>query len=250
MDLVNPLREARKVASSLSPAVLTAAQVIRKHALVNVALVGTTVLSGAFVAGNDAGRAYNSFPLMGDQWIPDEILDMNPLWRNFFENTATVQFDHRTLAITTLTSIAVMFARARKASQGLLWENAPRFTRAAITGTMHMSVVQVGLGITTLLLYVPIDLAVAHQVRTSSRMRCALLIFGFDPALSGWFLDSPHSSDYCCAFITLCLSRCTSVKPCYYWSCSCRWCAENYSQVNDNPTRNYRLFTKSNDFRH
>lgn len=37
------------------------------------------------------GHAYNTFPKMGDSWIPDDIFDMEPLIRNFFENTSTVQ---------------------------------------------------------------------------------------------------------------------------------------------------------------
>ena len=36
------------------------------------------------ITGNDAGRAFNTFPMMGDEWIPSEILDMEPKWRNFF----------------------------------------------------------------------------------------------------------------------------------------------------------------------
>ena len=52
---------------------------------------------GAFVAGLDAGLVYNSFPKMGDRWIPQDILDHTPKIKNFFENPTTVQFDHRIL---------------------------------------------------------------------------------------------------------------------------------------------------------
>ena len=52
---------------------------------------------GAFVAGLDAGLVYNSFPKMGDNWIPDDILAFAPKWINFTENPTTVQFDHRVL---------------------------------------------------------------------------------------------------------------------------------------------------------
>ncbi|XP_039801179.1 cytochrome c oxidase assembly protein COX15-like isoform X1 [Panicum virgatum] len=64
---------------------------IRKLAIPVSAVVGITAISGAFVAGNDAGHAYNSFPKMGDTWIPEDIFCMEPFIRNFFENTATVQ---------------------------------------------------------------------------------------------------------------------------------------------------------------
>lgn len=98
-------------------------------------LAATTVLSGAYVAGNDAGNAFNTFPMMGDQWVPDEILEMQPLWRNFFENTATVQFDHRVLALTTLTGISGMYAAAAT-SGAAMWSALPAFTRTAF----HLSV--------------------------------------------------------------------------------------------------------------
>lgn len=60
-------------------------------------LVFVTALSGAFVAGMDAGLIYNTFPKMADKWIPDDILGISPVLRNFTENPTTVQFDHRIL---------------------------------------------------------------------------------------------------------------------------------------------------------
>ncbi|KAK0601615.1 hypothetical protein LWI29_025852 [Acer saccharum] len=54
-------------------------------------------------------RAYNTFPKMVDTWIPDDIFDMKPLIRNFFENTSTVQLDHLILATTTLFSIGALW---------------------------------------------------------------------------------------------------------------------------------------------
>ncbi|MEE6486306.1 hypothetical protein FKM82_014571 [Ascaphus truei] len=60
-------------------------------------LVFLTALSGAFVAGLDAGLVYNSFPKMGERWIPDDLLAFSPTLKNFFENPTTVQFDHRIL---------------------------------------------------------------------------------------------------------------------------------------------------------
>lgn len=53
--------------------------------------------TGAFVAGLDAGLVYNSFPKMGERWIPDDLLAFSPTLKNFFENPTTVQFDHRIL---------------------------------------------------------------------------------------------------------------------------------------------------------
>lgn len=53
--------------------------------------------TGAFVAGLDAGLVYNSFPKMGESWIPEDLFTFSPLLRNVFENPTTVQFDHRIL---------------------------------------------------------------------------------------------------------------------------------------------------------
>ncbi|XP_021665738.1 cytochrome c oxidase assembly protein COX15 isoform X3 [Hevea brasiliensis] len=64
---------------------------VKRLALPASLIVGITAVSGAFVAGNDAGHAYNTFPKMGDTWIPEDIFEMKPLIRNFFENTSTVQ---------------------------------------------------------------------------------------------------------------------------------------------------------------
>lgn len=62
-----------------------------------VSLILCSGIAGAFVAGLDAGLVYNSFPKMGERWIPDDLLAFSPTLRNIFENPTTVQFDHRIL---------------------------------------------------------------------------------------------------------------------------------------------------------
>ncbi|MBI3113854.1 MAG: COX15/CtaA family protein, partial [Rhodospirillales bacterium] len=115
-----------------------------------------TQVSGAFVAGLDAGLTYNTFPLMDGRWLPAEIFAMRPLYVNFFENIATVQFDHRLLAMTVLAATAWFWWWARPAPLN-------REQRLAINLTAAVAVVQVGLGIATLLLVVPVPLAALHQ---------------------------------------------------------------------------------------
>ena len=68
---------------------------MRSHGL--MALIFTTALAGAFVAGLDAGLVYNSFPKMADRWIPTDLWTIEPKWKNFFENPTMVQFLHRIL---------------------------------------------------------------------------------------------------------------------------------------------------------
>ncbi|XP_044228251.1 cytochrome c oxidase assembly protein COX15 homolog [Thunnus albacares] len=70
---------------------------LRRFAKGTGGLVFLTAFSSAFVAGLDAGLVYNSFPKMGDRWIPDDLLAFSRALKNFFENPTTMQFDHRVL---------------------------------------------------------------------------------------------------------------------------------------------------------
>ena len=109
------------------------------------------------VAGIRAGFAYNTFPLMNGAIVPAEILVLEPVWKNFFYNMATVQFDHRLLAW--ILALAVPW---------LWWKIArdARMPRAAHAGAhllLAMLVVQVTLGVLTLVHVVPVPLAALHQ---------------------------------------------------------------------------------------
>ncbi len=119
-------------------------------------LISVTIISGGFVAGLKAGKIYNTFPMMGDYWLPPGIMALEPFWRNFFDNMTTVQFDHRWLAIMTFVVIFIYWLRARKASL-------PARARPAVNALLHTAVLQVALGIATLLLAVPVALGAAHQ---------------------------------------------------------------------------------------
>jgi len=119
-------------------------------------LIFITLLSGGFVAGLKAGFAYNTFPLMNGQVIPDGIFRLTPLWANFFENIATVQFDHRVLATLLFFIIPIFWWRSKQ------FELTPRL-RLGMHFLLGALLLQVTLGISTLLLHVPIPLASAHQ---------------------------------------------------------------------------------------
>ena len=119
-----------------------------------VSLVFIMVLSGALVAGIHAGLAYNTFPLMNGDFVPPEILMIEPLWLNFFTNMATVQFDHRMIAWALMGLIPWFSWR--------IWNETPGARPAAVVLTLWLAV-QVSLGIATLLLQVPVALGAAHQ---------------------------------------------------------------------------------------
>jgi cytochrome c oxidase assembly protein subunit 15 len=115
------------------------------------ALVFVTVMAGAVVAGLDAGMTHNTFPLMDGRLFPQGYFDIDPAWRNAFDNVIAVQFNHRWLGIATALA-AIVFAWRTWRHDGW-WTALPAL----------IAVAQAGLGIATLLLWVPLPLAAAHQ---------------------------------------------------------------------------------------
>mmetsp|Transcript_7675 Transcript_7675/g.19050 ORF Transcript_7675/g.19050 Transcript_7675/m.19050 type:complete len:553 (-) Transcript_7675:242-1900(-) len=159
---------------------------VRGKLLPFAALVAVTATSGAFVAGMDAGRAYNEYPLMGGQWIPEEywaLWDKGYGIRNFFENTAAVQFDHRTLAHVTAASALGLWGWMRYVvPQGAL----PRRALLAMDLVVAVTLAQVGLGIWTLLEYVPVHLGSAHQANALNLFTAVLAaLHALRPATPG-----------------------------------------------------------------
>jgi len=127
-----------------------------RKSLAVAVLTSVTIISGGFVAGLKAGKIYNTFPLMGDDWIPPGTMALEPFWRNFFENMTTVQLDHRVLAISTFLVIIGFWVKARKA-------DLPARSRPAVNALLHTVIFQVAIGISTLLMSVPIFLGALHQ---------------------------------------------------------------------------------------
>ncbi|MGQ0646733.1 MAG: COX15/CtaA family protein [Gemmatimonadaceae bacterium] len=134
-------------------------------ALAVAAMTFVTILSGGFVAGLDAGHIYNTFPLMGSGLVPREYSDLAPVWRNWFENPAAVQFNHRVLALCTLLLAGVAYARERWTRTDL---------PAAWNAVLLAVVVQIGLGVFTLRLGVPVPVAALHQLGAVALLTAAL----------------------------------------------------------------------------
>jgi cytochrome c oxidase assembly protein subunit 15 len=131
---------------------------LRVTALALVVLALVQIYLGALVAGLRAGLIYNTWPLIDGGIVPDaaRLFFETPLWRNFFENTLTVQFDHRMVAYA-LWLVAVLHAAdvARTMRGG-----------SALTGALAVAsvvTVQAALGIVTLLYQAPLGLALLHQ---------------------------------------------------------------------------------------
>ena len=113
------------------------------------------VLLGALVAGIDAGRAFPTWPLMGDGFFPPEPFSITPLWRNFFEDPGLVQFIHRMTAYALFALAIYVWVRAR--------QSANTATRTAFNMMIAMVLVQVILGIYTALYSAPLHIAIVHQ---------------------------------------------------------------------------------------
>ena len=127
-----------------------------KWALGLVALVYLMILSGGLVAGTDAGFAYNTWPLMGTTFIPPGLYGYDPAWLSAFEDITTIQFNHRIFAYL-LTAIIVVFAWRVLHNAG-----AGRVRWAALFLLLALAL-QLVLGISTLLMHVPVSLGAAHQ---------------------------------------------------------------------------------------
>lgn len=144
-------------------------------AAVLTALIFLQVLSGGLVAGMNAGLAHNTWPLMDGAFIPEGLMIANPWWINFFENAMTVQFQHRMLAYGVFV-LAIVTALSLKG-------RAPTGLRH---GLLTAVLVQLCLGIATLLAHVPVSLGTLHQAG-------AVLVLGLAVAL--WHDRSLRAND-------------------------------------------------------
>ena len=114
------------------------------------------ILLGALVAGIDAGRNYSDWPLMAGGFLPPDPLQITPIWRNFFENDGTVQFMHRMAGYLLFVFGIVVWLRGRKSSHP--------DTRFRFNAVAAMLVVQMLLGIVTVLYMAPLQIAILHQI--------------------------------------------------------------------------------------
>jgi cytochrome c oxidase assembly protein subunit 15 len=147
----------------------SAAPIWRRAAEGVIALIGLTILAGGFVAGLNAGLTYNSFPLMDGQFVPAGYAQLQPFARNWFENIAAVQFDHRLLAMATAATVLLLWLFGSRAAL-------PRLARLALHALLATAAIQFSLGVSTLLLVVPIPLAAAHQAGAVLLLTAALVL--------------------------------------------------------------------------
>ncbi|KAL2888416.1 Cytochrome c oxidase assembly protein COX15 [Ceratocystis lukuohia] len=148
------------------------------------ALIFATAMSGALVAGLDAGLIYNEFPMMGLGLTPPaaELWDSfysrradgsDLWWRNMLENPSLVQLNHRILAMTTFSCVLALFAYSRR---GPLAAALPPNVKKGTLGLVHLVCLQATLGISTLIYMVPTHLAATHQAGALALLTGALVL--------------------------------------------------------------------------
>ena len=120
-----------------------------------ICLAFVQILLGALVAGIDAGRAFPDWPLMAGGFFPPQPFSLQPLWRNFFEDAGLVQFMHRMAGYILFAFALVLWGLARR--------SANRNIRAAFNMMMAVMLLQVVLGIFTVIYSAPVHLAITHQ---------------------------------------------------------------------------------------
>jgi cytochrome c oxidase assembly protein subunit 15 len=121
-----------------------------------VGLAFVQIILGALVAGIDAGRAFPDWPLMAGGFLPPEPLSLSPVWRNFFEDAGLVQFMHRMAGYILFAFTIFVWVRARK--------SANEHTRFAFNAVMALMLLQVIIGIITVMYSAPWQIAIVHQL--------------------------------------------------------------------------------------
>ena len=125
------------------------ARLARRVTLAAGVTVFLTLVMGAFVAGLKAGHVYPTFPKMGGFWAPPGMFETSPWWKSFFENPVTAQFTHRVLALASCLVVVAAWGASLRAGvrrQASLWA----------TASLAAVIAQIVLGVSTLLLHVPI----------------------------------------------------------------------------------------------
>jgi len=129
---------------------------ISNLSLASCLAITLTILYGGLVAGLKAGLIYNTFPFMGEQFLPDEWSFYTPMWLNFFENAVLVQWIHRWLAVSTAALVL--------ATSWVIWnQSSQKQMRTTAIIYACIALIQVTFGILTLIFHVPVILGTLHQ---------------------------------------------------------------------------------------
>ena len=137
------------------------------------------IFIGALVAGIDAGRNYVDWPLMAGGFFPPFMFELEPFWRNFFENDGTVQFIHRIVAYLLFIYVIIVWRRSRQSGNDKV-----RFVFNVILMATSFQAV---LGIATVIYSSPLEIAIFHQfgaIVLWVSILCAKFVSGYPPEQS------------------------------------------------------------------
>ena len=129
---------------------------LKRHGWLMLALIALEITIGGFVAGLHGGLIYNDFPFMGGKLVPDDLFFDQPWWINFLERPGSAQFLHRCVAFLVFCAVVNFVLRLTGSALPANLKSRGTFLTLAVMG-------QIALGITTLVLIVPVDVAVSHQ---------------------------------------------------------------------------------------
>ena len=132
-------------------------------------LIFLMILSGGLVAGTNAGHAYSTWPLMGDSFVPAGLYSLQPAWLSAFEDITTIQFNHRMFAYVIVALVLIFAAKALPA-------DISKPVKIGVWCLLGLLFLQVTLGISTLIFYVPVPVAAAHQVVAVALLSASLFI--------------------------------------------------------------------------
>ena len=120
-----------------------------------IALAALQIVYGAFVAGLKAGLIHNTFPFMGDSFVHENTFSLSPFWENLINHKDGVQFIHRMLAYALFILVIVLGIKNRNTGNKE-WQK-------SLNSVMIIVIIQFLLGVTTLLMHVPVSIGVLHQ---------------------------------------------------------------------------------------
>lgn len=129
---------------------------LRRASVALLVLIGIMIVSGGFVAGTKAGFVYNTFPDMNGYWLPPGLYEASPWYHNLFDDLTSVQFNHRVLAYLIIGSVIGFVVWVRKMQL-------PAMTMISVYAVVAAMLLQVALGISTLLTHVAVAVGAAHQ---------------------------------------------------------------------------------------
>ncbi len=116
-----------------------------------------TVIYGAFMAGLDAGKSFNTWPKMGDNYIPENLIFIEDRLFGFFDNSVFIHFFHRALAYLSFLTILYMCFKHFKGIEN-------KYQKIHFLIVLFLVLIQLFIGVFVVLSNVQVSLGSIHQI--------------------------------------------------------------------------------------